>query len=109
MSKDFVSLIEKRTYDMFACSRGSVKVTFNNEKVPLKDFIEYVSLYLKDNDICFAHCNPNERWEIGACLSPIFSFQQISFVNGINTSRGGRHVDYIVKQDYKKTIRNDSY
>jgi DNA topoisomerase-2 len=102
MSKDFVSLIEKRAYDMYACSRGSIDITFNNQKVPLKSFIEYISLYFKDNDVCFAHCRPHERWEIGACLSPIFSFQQISFVNGINTSRGGRHVDYIVKQITKK-------
>jgi DNA topoisomerase II len=102
MSKDFVALIEKRAYDMFACSRGSINVTFNNQKVPLKSFMEYVSLYFKDNDVAFAHCRPNDRWEIGACLSPIFSFQQVSFVNGINTSRGGRHVDYIVKQVTKK-------
>ena len=94
---------------MFACSRGSINVTFNNQKVPLKSFMEYVSLYFKDNDVAFAHCRPNDRWEIGACLSPIFSFQQVSFVNGINTSRGGRHVDYIVKQVTKKLSRNYSY
>jgi len=102
LTKDFVALIEKRAYDMFACSRGAINITFNNEPVPLTNFIEYVSLYLKDSEINFAHCRPNERWEVGACLSPIFSFQQISFVNGINTHRGGRHVDYIVKQITKR-------
>ena len=30
------------------------------------------------------------------------SFEQISFVNGINTYRGGKHVDYIVNQITKK-------
>ena len=49
-------------------------------------------------------CKPNERWEIGACLSQNFVFQQISFVNGINTHRGGKHVDYIVKQITKKMV-----
>jgi DNA topoisomerase-2 len=40
----------------------------------------------------------NPRWTIAACLSPSLSFEQISFVNGINTTRGGRHVDYIINQ-----------
>jgi DNA topoisomerase II len=102
LSKDFIALIEKRAYDMYACSRGAINITFNNEEVPLTNFIEYVSLYLKDTNVSFAHCRPNDRWEIGACLSPYFSFQQVSFVNGINTHRGGRHVDYIVKQITKR-------
>lgn len=44
------------------------------------------------------HDNVNERWTIAACMSPSLSFEQVSFVNGINTTRGGRHVDYIVNQ-----------
>ena len=29
-------------------------------------------------------------------------FEQVSFVNGINTSQGGKHVDYITNQITKK-------
>jgi DNA topoisomerase-2 len=31
-------------------------------------------------------------------------FKQISFVNGIFTSKGGKHVDYIVQQITKKMV-----
>jgi DNA topoisomerase-2 len=35
-------------------------------------------------------------------LSPNLYFEQISFVNGINTTEGGKHVDYVVNQITKK-------
>ena len=40
----------------------------------------------------------NERWEVGVVLSPSLTFEHISFVNGINTMKGGKHVDYITNQ-----------
>ena len=36
------------------------------------------------------------------CLSPVDEFTHISFVNGISTTRGGKHVDYILRQITKK-------
>lgn len=50
------------------------------------------------DDITLAYTSPHARWQIGACMSPNFQFQQVSFVNGICTSRGGKHVEYVVKQ-----------
>ena len=38
------------------------------------------------------------RWSIGVALSTTDKFEQVSFVNGISTSKGGKHVDYITKQ-----------
>ena len=43
-------------------------------------------------------------WIIGASPNPNLVYEQVSFVNGINTLRGGRHVDYIVKQITSKLI-----
>ena len=37
---------------------------------------------------------PNERWEVVASLNPFVNFEHVSFVNGINTYQGGKHVDY---------------
>jgi DNA topoisomerase-2 len=97
MDENLEKLIHKRAIDMFACSRGNLKVYYNNEAINLKTFIDYMKLYLEP-DSFMVSCKPNDRWEIGACMSPNFTFQHVSFVNGINTTRGGKHVEYIVKQ-----------
>ena len=45
----------------------------------------------------------NNRWEIAITLCPSDGhFQQISFVNGIFTYKGGKHVEYITNQITKK-------
>jgi len=103
LSNDLVNLIKKRTIDMFACSRGNLDIYFNDEKIELNSFTDYMKLYLEPEHLTVS-CKPNDRWEIGACMSPNFSFQHISFVNGINTHQGGKHVDYIVKQITKKMV-----
>jgi len=103
LSNDLVNLIKKRTIDMFACSRGNLDIYFNDEKIDIKSFTDYMKLYL-DPEHLTVSCKPNDRWEIGACMSPNFSFQHISFVNGINTHQGGKHVEYIVKQITKKMV-----
>ena len=58
----------------------------------------YMRMYIPDDDTVLAIENPHERWQIGACMSPNFMFQQIGFVNGIYTSRGGKHIDYVTKK-----------
>ena len=103
MSIDLESLIKKRTIDMFACSNCQLDVFFNDIKVKLKSFTDYMKLYLEPEHLTVS-CKPNDRWEIGACMSPTFVFQHVSFVNGINTHQGGKHVDYIVKQITKKMV-----
>ena len=39
---------------------------------------------------------------IGVSLSTNDKFEQVSFVNGIATPKGGKHVDFIVKQIVQK-------
>jgi DNA topoisomerase II len=103
MSEDLEKMIKKRTIDMFACSHGQLDVYHNDEKIEMKTFSDYMKLYLETEHLTVA-CKPNDRWEIGACMSPNFTFQQVSFVNGICTHRGGKHVEYIVKQITKKMV-----
>ncbi|KAJ8518981.1 hypothetical protein ON010_g18138 [Phytophthora cinnamomi] len=46
---------------------------------------------------------PDERWQVGVGLSED-GFQQVSFVNGICTTKGGQHVSYIVDQVTTKLV-----
>lgn len=45
---------------------------------------------------CFSE-KINDRWEVGVALSED-GFKQQSFVNGVCTIKGGKHVDYIANQ-----------
>jgi DNA topoisomerase II len=40
----------------------------------------------------------NKRWEVAVGLSPTSSFEQMSFVNNVWTTRGGTHVNVIATQ-----------
>ena len=44
--------------------------------------------------------SPHERWEVGMSLSES-QFQQVSFVNAISTTKGGKHVDYVTDKIIK--------
>ena len=44
-------------------------------------------------------------WEVVACPSINGNFQQVSLVNGICTTNGGKHVDYISNQICRKMAK----
>jgi DNA topoisomerase-2 len=104
LSDDMVSLIEKRAYDLVACCSGELQIFFNGKELEAKDINDYMSLYIgKDTEKVSKKIN--ERWSVGAALTPGFSFQHVSFANGINTHQGGKHVDYITKQITNKIAK----
>jgi DNA topoisomerase-2 len=45
-----------------------------------------------------------ERWEYAVALTPTNEFIQVSFVNGIHTAKGGKHVEYILNQITRKLV-----
>ena len=68
----------------------------------MKNFKDYVDLYLKGhedetgNQIKCIHEKCGDRWEVAIAPSTE-GFQQMSFVNSIATTKGGRHVDHVSK------------
>ncbi|KAM6042576.1 DNA topoisomerase 2-alpha [Theristicus caerulescens] len=108
LDKDIVALMSRRAYDI-AGSTKDVKVFLNGQKLPVKGFRSYVDLYLKDkvdetgNTLKVIHEEVNSRWEVCLALSEK-GFQQVSFVNSIATTKGGRHVDYVADQLVTKLI-----
>ena len=54
-------------------------------------------MYLKDETLIYDEFMDNNiPWKIGVYQIQD-SFEQVSFVNGISTSKGGKHVDLISK------------
>jgi DNA topoisomerase-2 len=110
LSKDMLALLRKRVYDIGAVTDHSIKkikVNLNNQVVPVKTFQQYIDLYIGAKDASVASSKRvyeqmDERWEYAVALSPTHEFVQISFVNGICTFKGGKHVDYILGQIVRK-------
>lgn len=103
LTDDMFELFRKRAMDACACTDANVSVYFNDSKIPYKTFESYVDLFLGPKD---EHARvyeaANERWEVVATYSEHGQFDQVSFVNGINTLRGGKHVEYITNQITKR-------
>jgi DNA topoisomerase II len=119
LSPDMLALLKKRVFDIGAVTDQSVKkvkVLYNSAPVPVKNFQQYVDLYLgvKDADKpetrrvyeSGAPVSESEgsRWEYAVGLSATHEFVQVSFVNGICTHKGGKHVDYIMGQITRKLV-----
>jgi DNA gyrase/topoisomerase IV subunit B len=106
LTPDMLSLLKKRIYDIGAVTDHSVKkvkIQYNGQTIPVKNFQQYIDLYIGGKDESKrVYEMPDERWEYAVALSPTQEFVQISFVNGICTFKGGKHVDYISGQIIRK-------
>lgn len=108
ISKDFAELLKKRVYDISGISDHSIKkinVTYNNAPVLIKNFQQYINLYIGEKaENPRVYEEANERWEYAVSLSATHEFTQVSFVNGISTYKGGKHVDYVIGQITRKLV-----
>ena len=106
LSYDMLSLLKKRVYDIGAVTDHSIKkikITYNEQVIPVKNFQQYIDLYIGSKEQSKrVYESSDERWEYAVALSQSHDFQQISFVNGICTFKGGKHVDYIIGQIVRK-------
>ena len=104
LSKDMLALFKRRVYDIAAVTDKKIKVSYNNELISnVKHFQQYVDLYIGDkSETKRIYEEASERWEYAVCMAPKEEFTQVSFVNGIYTGKGGKHVDYILNQIIRK-------
>ena len=101
LTPDMTALFTKRVYDIAAVTDRSIRVKYNGAVVPVKDFKQYIALYIRP-DVKRVYESPLERWEYAVCLTNTDEFTHVSFVNGICTSKGGKHVEYIMGQLLRK-------
>jgi len=105
LSPEMIQLLKKRVYDISAVTDKSLKVKYNQQIVPVKNFQQYIDLYIgAKGDAVRVYEEEGPRWEYAVALSPSHEFIQISFVNGIYTSKGGKHVEYILNQISRKLV-----
>nr|KIR87863.1 DNA topoisomerase II [Cryptococcus tetragattii IND107] len=107
---DTNALLMKRVYDM-AGTVKDVKVFLNDERIKVKNFKQYVEMYLNASTTAASEAAggaavtkppiiyevANKRWEVAFALSD-GEFKQVSFTNSIATTKGGTHVDMIATQ-----------
>jgi DNA topoisomerase-2 len=90
---DFAKLVEKRTWDAAMwCSKAEVYLNQKLIKVPSLE--EYAKMHMGEVPVARMH---TENFDIVVGHSTSGAFQQCSWVNGICTTKGGTHVDKVVK------------
>lgn len=104
LSKDMEQIFHTRVIEIAAMAGKDVKVTYNNEEIKTNTFEKYVKLFInEEKHIAYERCS--DRWEVAAILvknlfdndAILPDEKQISFVNGINTKKGGKHVETVFK------------
>ena len=113
LTPDMISLFKKRAYDIAAVSctaSNKLRISFHlpspsqvGDIVPIRNFQQYIDLYVGNKDTTKrVYESANENWEYAVALSSTHEFIPISFVNGISTFKGGKHVEYILGQITRK-------
>ena len=99
---DMLLVLRTRIVELAAMAGKDVKVTYNGKLVPTNTFEKFVKLFVKD-DVAVAYERCGERWEVAAVMARqlfeedgVPDEKHVSFVNGINTKKGGKHVDKVI-------------
>ena len=105
LTPDMIALLKKRIYDIAAVTEKNIKVKYNGTLIPVKNFQQYIDMYIGEKAVAprvYEDTGAEGRWEYAVALTPTNEFVQISFVNGIHTAKGGKHVEYILNQITRK-------
>jgi DNA topoisomerase-2 len=107
--EEMVNVLRTRTWELAALCGKDVKVSWNGTAVVANTFDKFVKLFLRDSaGVVYESCGTDaRRWEVACVLSRSLydedsgsaeeSAHAVSFVNGINTRKGGKHVEAVVR------------
>ena len=106
---EMIPIFQTRTLELAALVGSGVKVTWNGTHITTNTFEKYINLFLKEGRAGLAYENCGPRWEVGTVLaSHLFAEEEglpeekhISFVNGILTKKGGKHVETVARHVLK--------
>ncbi len=98
-SPDMQALLSRRVVDLIGLARGSIGIWLNGKPIPrTNEFESYLNLFSSEQAWITSHCVKNPLWSFAIRFNDGKSIEpgtHISFVNGICTNRGGKHVEYI--------------
>jgi DNA topoisomerase-2 len=106
LNNDHSELFHRRSYDIAGTANNKLKVYFNEKKIDVINFKSYIELYYPTKDIELFYDNGEERWTVGVLYKPDKGGDVISFVNSINTYKGGTHCNHVI-DSLIKTLIND--
>lgn len=92
MDETIFKIIEKRVWDAMITTSPKCKVTFQGEQIKKISFENYVKMYLENDTKVAVHTV--DRWTVAVAPTDNGP-QQVSFVNGICTTKGGTHVEHV--------------
>lgn len=91
MENGIYKIMEKRVWDANICTSANCKVKFNGEALPKQTFEAYAKMHEGVENV---YSTITDRWSV--CIGPSEDgMEQVSFVNGICTTKGGTHVDHV--------------
>lgn len=91
MEKGIYKIMEKRVWDANICTSPNCKIKFNGVALPKQNFEAYAKMHEGIDNVCSM---TSDRWSV--CIGPSEDgMQQVSFVNGICTTKGGTHIDHV--------------
>jgi DNA topoisomerase-2 len=99
---EMTTVLHTRAIELAALAGKEVKTTWNGNAITTNTFEKYTRLFVKD-DSTLAYERCSDRWEVAAVLTrSLFEDEDsaseekhVSFVNGVNTKKGGKHVDTV--------------
>ena len=88
-------VIERRSFDCAAWCGPTIRVQWNGSVTSCRDIVHYSKMIANDRPI--VQLKGSKHWEVLVCASDR-GFSHVSFVNGIHTASGGKHVAHVAKQ-----------
>ncbi len=100
--EDMEAVLHTRAVELAAMAGRDVRVKYNDKVVETNTFEKFVKLFVREGEsVAYERCG--DRWEVAAILArqlfaedSVPDEKHVSFVNGINTRKGGKHVEKVV-------------
>jgi len=105
LDDDHMMLFYRRAIDIAGVSSEKIKVSFNDEKINVTNFKQYIQLYYPSQEIYYDE-DENGRWKVGVLYIQESNNKMVSFVNGIATYKGGSHVNHVADKVIKQLVDN---